>query len=276
MEQKFEELKKENNDQATEYAEFIKSSVNDGSYFKDAVGWYYFRYVSPICDRTLLIFGSIVAAVVLVCLFQMINGAFPLVQKVPIFIKSKDQSQYFPNLVEIKAKKGKANYDPQIETVDEAVLKYLVIDYVKSREEYNYSKAEIEEINKKFNHIRNNSDASEYRAFQLFMSKDNPESPILNFGQKVVKSIQIESFSFNKKVPQDFASKARDFLSNKIPTDAEVRFVAITKTNDEQEVTTEKKERFVAKIKFVFGGVDKSQTDNLNFMVSEYKLFKVQ
>ena len=55
-----------------------------------------------------------------------------------------------------------------------------------------------------------------------------------------------------------------------------MRFVAITKTNDEQEVTTEKKERFVAKIKFVFGGVDKSQTDNLNFMVSEYKLFKVQ
>ena len=38
-----------------EYNNFIKESVLNGKYFKDGREWYIFKYITPICDRALLI-----------------------------------------------------------------------------------------------------------------------------------------------------------------------------------------------------------------------------
>ncbi len=293
MEQKLEEAIKENNEEVVEYFKFIKAAVKDGSYFKDAQDWYFFRYVSPICDRTLLIFGAIIAAVVLYCLFQMVQGMFPLVQRVPIFIRSVDQAYYFPDLIALKPKekfvKGQEKFDPLITTVDEAVAKYLISTYVKEREGYDFSRAEIEDVNVKFNRIKNVSSASEYRAFQTIMSKDNPNSPILNFGLDVKKTVEVESVRFIKKESKDFKSKAKDFLKNIIPTEVEVRFITAVKTrNLEDGTSSEEKESYVAKVNFSFSGINKvekkegekegavKQKENINFIVNSYKLFVVK
>ena len=277
MDKRLSELARENNEEAKEYFEFIKDSVRDKSYFKDALDWYLFRYVSPICDRTILLFGTIVSAVVLYLLIQLISGAFPLVVKKPIFIKSYDQTQYFPSLVDLKPKKGKEGYDPEVKTVDEAYAKYLLSYYVKDREGYDFSKAEVEEVNKKFNHMRNLSSASEYRNFQVIMSKDNPTSPIRNFGINVVKTITIDSVKFIRVEGTDLASKARLYLTNNIPTKAEIRFTAITKTTDDDQNVTTEKERYLAKIDFTFGGIKKdSQNEPLDFAVNTYSLYKIK
>lgn len=277
MEQRLEELRKENNEEAAEYFQFIKSSVNDGSYFKDALNWYFFRYLTPICDRTLLIFGAIIAAVVFYFLLQMIQGAFPLVERIPVFVSAKDQASTFPSIVPLKPKKGTLNYDPAIATVDEAIAKYLLGIYVDDRESYDFSKAEIEDVNRKFARVRNVSSATEYKAFQLTMSKDNPASPIHSFGQNVQRVITIDSVRLIKKEPQDFASKARNFLSNKIPTEAEVRFTAVTRpvVSEESEMKSQK-EQYVAKINFEFEGAKKDEKGVLKFSVNSYKLFKVK
>lgn len=279
MEQKIEEVKNEDSDQAKEYLDFIKSSVADGSYFKDAINWYYFRYVTPICDRTMLIFGAILAAVVLYFLITMIQGAFPLVVKEPVFIRSKDQSLYFPELVGLKPKVGIQNYDPAIKTVDEAVAKYLVITYVKDRENYDFSKARIEDVNSKFNRIRNISSSDEYRNFQLVMSKDNPNSPIHDFGRDVVKTVKIESVKFAQKEAKNLLQRAHDFLINKVPNQAEIRFTATTRSVSSMGEISEDKQRYLAQITFDFDGVNKDEKNNggvLRFMVNDYKLFKVR
>ncbi len=276
MEQKLTEIKKENSEEVAEYLAFIKSSVDDGSYFKDALNWYFFRYVTPICDRTLLIFGAIVAAVVLFFLIQMVRSAFPLVERFPVFLYAKDQSLYFPNLIDLKPKKGEENYDQNIATVDEAVLKYLLTAYVKNREAYDFSKAEVEDVNKKFNRIRNLSTSQEYRNFQLVMSKDNSNSPINDFGQKVQKLVKIESVKLVKKQPKNFTNQAKEFLSSQIPTQAEVRFIATTKRAISDEEIKEESERYIAKINFTFDGIKKDQKGKLGFIVSSYKLFKVK
>lgn len=276
MAQRLEELVKNKDDQAKEYFDFIRSSVKDGSYFKDAMNWYFFRYINPICDRTLLIFGSIIAAVVLFFLVGMIQSAFPLVQRVPIFIQAKDQSLYFPHLVELKPKKNSPNYDPEARSLDEMISKYLIINYVKNREEFDYSKARIEDFNKKFNHIRNTSSVNEYQAFQAFMDKNNPTSPLNQFGKKVTKTIKIESLHFIRKEPKNFADKAMDYLTNKIPTEAEIRFVAITK-DFSSGIMQQENEKYIAKVNFNFAGAasnDKSK--NLDFTVNGYKLFKIK
>lgn len=277
MEQKLEEITKESQEEADEYFEFIKSSVANGSYFKDAVNWYFFRYVTPICDRTMLIFGAMLAAVVLYFLIQMVQSAFPLVEEVPVFIKAQDQSVSFPNLVALKPRKGEAGYDPSVKTVDEAVAKYLIATYVEDREGFDFSKAEIADVNNKFNRVRNTSSVAEYRVFQLIMSKDNPDSPINHFGQPVSKTVEIESVKLVQKESQSIAIKAREYLTNKIPTEAEVRFYTVTRVKSvESSTPTETRERFIVKVSFTFGGVNKEGHGMLNFNVNGYKLYKVK
>ena len=50
MEKKLEALAKEDKQAVDEYFEFVKEEVSQGRFFKDALDWYIFRYVSPICD----------------------------------------------------------------------------------------------------------------------------------------------------------------------------------------------------------------------------------
>lgn len=267
---------KDSNEESAEYFSFIKSSVDDGSYFKDALNWYFFRYVTPICDRTLLIFGAIVAAIVLFCLVQMVKSAFPLVEKVPVFLSAKDRSLYFPSLVNLKPKKGEKGHDQTIKTVDEAILKYLIVAYVENREGYDFSGAEVEDVNQKFNHVRNTSSSEEYSLFQAIMSKNNPNSPIRNFGQNVKKLIKVESVQLIKDQPKNFTNQAKEFLLNKIPTQAQIRFVATTKRVVSDSETKEESERYIVKISFIFDGVKKDDKAPLKFLVKKYKLFRVK
>ncbi len=262
-----------------EYYNTIKKTVADGSYFKDALDWYFFRYVTVVCDRTLLIFGGIIAAVVLYCLVEMLSNAFPLVVKEPVFVRSHDQSVYFPNLIHLKPKKKEKGYDPELQTVDEAVAKYLLSIYINDREGYDFSKAEIDDVNRKFNRIKNTSSDSQYQAFQLTMSKENPDSPIYNFGQNVVKDIKVESVHFLRKEETDFAQKALSYISVKIPTVAEVRFVATTTSFDQSGEAKVEKLRYLAKINFRFEGiskVEKGQRNVIKFIVNDYQLFKIK
>jgi type IV secretory pathway component VirB8 len=276
MEQKLTEAKAENNEEAIEYLGFIKSSVEDGSYFKDGLNWYFFRYVTPICDRTLLIFGAIIASVVLYCLVQMVRSAFPLVEEVPVFLAAADTSVSFPNLVNLKPRKDSPGYDQNILTVDEAVAKYLLEIYVKDRESYDFSKAEVEEVNRKFNRIRTLSSAEEYRVFQLIMSRDNPASPLNNFGQNIRRDVKIESVKLVRKEVVGFANQAKEFLQNVLPSEAEVRFIATTKTTDANEVTKDESERYITKISFDFAGAQKDKKKDLGFAVKGYKLYKIK
>ncbi len=273
--QDIEEIIIETEEEKEEYLKFIKSSVEDGVYFKDALNWYFFRYVTPICDRTLLIFGAIIASVVLFFLYQMIDSALPLVEKVPVFVAAQDQSVSFPNIITLKPKKGEDGYDQEIKTVDEAVIKYLLTVYIKDRESYDFSKAEAEDVNRKFNRLKNLSSAEEYRNFQLIMSPDNPESPIKNFGQPVNKFANVESVRFIRKEAAGFANQAKIFLSNQIPSEAEVRFSTVLKTASDQGAK-EEKERYLAKVKFDFESVKKDQKGSIKFTVNSYKLFKIK
>jgi len=278
MEKKLLESVKENNSEdLKEYFDFVKASVADKSYFKDGLDWYCFRYLKPVCDRTFLIFGSLISVVIFYFLIEMIKSSYPLVEKKPIIVYAKDQTTYFPNLVELKPKDDELNYDPNIKTIDQALSKYLVGFYIKERESFDFSAGTLDSVNKKFNRIRNLSTLEEYRAFQLFMSKDNPNSPIQYFGKNVTRTVTIDSVRFiDQAVESDFASKAKDFLVNKIPTYAEVRFTTTTKTMKSEYESEDVREKFLVKVDFLFEGANKEQKGDLNFVVKEYKLFRVR
>ncbi len=267
-----EELKNEDKEQLDEYFKFIKDSVKDKSYFKDAMDWYYLRYVNPLCDRTIMAFAAIIAAVSFYFLVQIISNTFPLVEKVPIVIKDHDSSIYRPVIRELKDKNVK-----EIANVDELVAKYLVSSYVIDRESYDYRKSEVRDVNIKFNRIKNVSSYGEYKNFQLFMSKDNANSPLNNFGRDVYRTTEISSVVFAKAKNEDYYSKFKNFFTTKIPTEAEIRFTTITHTAKLDGGEDQIRENFLVKIKFDFAGLNReAKSGVLNFVVNDYKLYKIK
>ena len=274
MDNRIEELRKEGYEEVDEYLTYVKSTVADKSYFKDALDWYFFRYISPNCDRTYLVFGALLGALILFYLFEMYSGAYPLVQKVPIFINANENAEVFPYVYPLKIAVSKENSDKNF-TADEIVAEYLVKKYVETRESYDFSKAEVSEVNDKFNQIRNTSSGDEYRTYQMFMSKDNPDSPIQNFGKNISRSIAIDSVRIIKKDTGNALDKAKEFIVAKVPTEAEVRFIATTKTIDNTGAQ-ETKDIFFAKVAFDFPGIDRNKKDDIKFIVKSYRLFKLK
>lgn len=265
------DLKELNSEDKAKYHEYVKFLVKEGDYFKDATDWYFLKYVTPFCHRTLLIFAAIISIVVLFYLYGMIQIIYPLKEEVPIYITAKDQSLYFPHLVSLNLKQ-----DPDVSNVDEAVAKYLLSVYVKDREGYDYSKARIEDINTKFRRLKNTSSPSQYREFQMFMSKDNSDSPIYQFGKEVSKEIKIKSVVFDREKEKNATSKASRFLKFYLPSEAKVYFTANTYSTKE-DVTKKDSQDYVAHISFDFGGANKTKEKvPVQFMVNNYQLFKIK
>jgi len=276
MQKRIVDAYKENDEEALEYLHSVKSHVENGGFFKDSLSWYFFKYLTPICDRTLLVFGACISMVVLFLLYEMVKISFPLVEEKPIFVSAKDPSLYFPNLIHLKPKEGELGYDRNVETVDEAVLKYLVGFYVENRESFDFSEAKVEDVNKKFEYLRQLSTAEEFKRFQAVMSKDNPESPINFFGKNVIKYIKIESIKMIKEESDNVAIRAKDFIISKIPTSAEVRFVLTTRVFASKIDYKEKSQRYLAKMRFRFGGISVNSKDKkLDFSVNSYRLFRI-
>ncbi len=289
MEKKLEEIIKNDKQAVDEYFDFIKEEVNNGRYFKDALDWYLFRYVAPICDRTMLIIGAILSVIICYIVFGIIKISFPLVIKDPIIISAKDQSKYLPHLIELKPKSQKPNYDPYIKNIDEAIAKYLITIYVKDRETYNFSKASIEDVNVKINRIKNVSSNVEFKNFQNFFSEENPYSPIQNFGKNIKKTIDIIDFKFikdDRKKNENNLSKIINFFNIEMPTQAQIKFDATVTIDDEFGESKYINEKYLVKVKFNFKPVQKIKNPDeknknkeeykLKFMVENYKLFRVK
>jgi len=271
MENKSQELSKEESEQLAEYHSFVKESAIDGTYFKDALDWYLLRYVSPLCDRTIMLFVAIIGAISLFFLIQIIDGLFPLVEKVPIVIRSKDQSLYTPFIKTLRSEQNKGL------SVDDAIAKYLLSIYVNDRESYDYRKSEVEDVNRKFNRLKNTSSYGEYKNFQLFMSKDNANSPLNEFGHNIYRTVEIKDVTFVTNQQKDYYLKLKTFFSSVLPTEAEVRFTMVIHNFDEGNNEKTSRENYLAKIKFNFSGADRNaKTGIMNFAVNSYKLYKIK
>ncbi len=257
----------------------IKAKVEDGEYFKDALDWYFFRYLTPICDRTLLILSGAIFTIIILLIIEMIENTYPLVETFPIFYEAKDQANYNTKLIQLKTARISNDFieeDRQL-SVDESVAKYLISHYIKEREGFNFKTAEISDVNTKLSKMQNLSSAQEYKNFLAFIDRSNSLSPLNFFGQNVEKRIEIESFNYIRKSPKNLAEKAKEYIATSMPSRAEVKFSAETiKVNVETGETVRKKELFLVKIGFFFAGIDKDNVGNLEFIVNDYQLFRVK
>jgi type IV secretory pathway component VirB8 len=260
-----------------EYNNFIKESVMNGKYFKDGREWYIFKYITPICDRALLII-SIFTVFIIIYMIQTIGSSmYPIKVSQAIFIPPQDLSLYQVSIAHIKPKRGDPNFDPEIQTFDESILKYLISNYIKNRESFDFRSGLVEDVNKKFNQIKSNSTFREYKNFQLIMSKNNKNSPIHNFGKNVKKEISINSIKFTRKEGRNAFEKALFYIANSPPLEADVDFTAITTSINDINEKNKIYERFLVKIKYDYQQIFKNDKQpSIGFNVNQYVLFRVK
>ena len=259
-------MKELTSEQQKEYNQFIKETVTDGSYFEDAKDWYIFRYVYPICERTILFFIAIFASFIAYILIVTIIESLPMKQDVAIMIRPKDQSRYLPVIKSLKD-------SIELRNIDEAVTKYLLVNYIQKREGFDFRQNNLEDLNDQLNYIKNNSSIQEYKKFQRFLSKSNKNSPINYFGKDFQRIVDIESVSFVRD-QDNFVNKARDFIEVKIPKEVKIKYRIITKINSKNVLS----KKYLVKIKFKFSGINTNKTSKskLDFIVNEYKIYRIK
>lgn len=260
-----------------EYNKFIQENIQNNKYFEDAKDWYFFRYVSPICDRTYLFIAIAILFSLMFVIYKINLAIFPLRIVQPIYIQAKnDIGPYDVNLVKLKPKKGEANYDRNVENFDDSIIKFLLVKYIKDREEFDFRKGDVTDLNLKYSLIKNNSSFLEYKNFQKIMSKENRSGPIQYFGKNYFKTVVINNIRFYRKEPANIAQKLLYFIISPIPYQADIRFQGILHYIDDYGNNISTIENFIAKINYEYQAIYKNDFQpNLNFMVNKYTLYKI-
>lgn len=262
----------EQNQISEEYSQIIKESVESGDFYKESIKWYIFQYIRPIVDRNNMVLFFLIGVFTTYILYIMIEDTLPLVEEFPVIIKEKNTSLYNPVIRKLK----KNNKNDNKLSVDEAILKKLITNYIQNRESFDFSDANVEDINKKFNQIKNNSSFLEYKNFQQLMDKSNPSSPIVFFGKNIKKTIDITGLKFIMKSKRgNFISQ---FFTTRVPEKAEVRFKAKIVATDQDNKSQKTLQNYFVKIDFDYQEVDRDSSElrRIGFIIKKYELFEVK
>lgn len=136
------------------------------------------------------------------------------------------------------------------EVYDEAIAKYFLALYVRTREGYSYAARSVI-----FDHVQIMSGPEVQTEFAAHYNASNPDSPQYIFGKKTKAEVQIRSVSF---------------LDDGL---AQVRFYRVTKNEDED---LERRSQWVATLTYTFDGqAEISSQDRminpLGFVVTDYR-----
>jgi type IV secretion system protein VirB8 len=181
-------------------------------------------------------------ASVIACAGVVAVAALAPLKSVEPFVIRVDQSTGVPEVMT-------ALTDGQ-EDYDEAVAKYFLALYVRTREGYSYAARSVI-----FDHVQIMSGPEEQDAFSALYNASNPDSPQYLFGKKTRAEVDIRSISF---------------LDDGL---AQVRFYRITKNEDED---LERRSQWVATLTYTFDSqAEISSQDRminpLGFVVTDYR-----
>lgn len=251
-----------------DYKDSIKSSVSNGTYFKDAFDWYCVKYLKSIVDRTFFIFLSIMGIIIIYCVVKIVTSILPLKEDIFIAIREKDLTKYQTTIHDLSKSK-------EAKSTDESILEYLLCNYVKERESHNYKSANIEDVNVKLKKIENNSSADVFNEFKYFMSAEYENGPYYYFGQNVETSIKIDSFKFIRAERTKMIDKIIDYFNVRLmPIKAEVFYTLNTKIGD--KVTSERKKAILS---FKFTGIEYDEETGkylpVKFVVTNYENYSL-
>tara|TARA_B110000259_G_scaffold59887_1_gene70817 strand:+ start:6237 stop:7031 length:795 start_codon:yes stop_codon:yes gene_type:complete len=251
------------------YNDYVTTMVDKNLYFKDSLEYYLSRYVTIRCQRTCLIIILLFASLILYILTFEIIKLLPIKQPLPILISAKDTTKYYPSIKSLRK-----SYDAEVISINDMVARYLVENYVKQRESYDFRTGDISDINNKLEFIRNNSSSKEYRNFKKLFDRSSPLSPVRFFGKNSYSEVSVVSVSFVKEKNKNLIKIAQDFLYINLAKEAVVDY-KITRYVGNKKISSNKR----VAISFSFLGINEKSgglKKKLNFTVNNFVNLKIR
>jgi type IV secretory pathway component VirB8 len=223
-----------------EYLE-VAELVRTGEYFRESHNIYDNLIHDPMAERYLYVFITGLSFLILAIALIAMQGLYPLKHSVPFIVGSDSLSEDIPGIRSLLDVKGQ---DP-----DEALINYLVYNYVRSWEEY-----DIDKLDLYLNGIETQSTEEVVEEYKALIDPRNPKSPITLYQRHSEKSIKI----LNSKLYQSNEDYTMDVLF-----ESTVRGKSRVK-----------RARWQAKVTFVYSGIeidqDTGKIDPISFVVTEY------
>lgn len=165
----------------------IAEKIRDGSYFTDASSWYAGKYLYPVTERSMMFAFTIATLLALIPIASLLNTSIQTNNTIPFPIYVADSTSHFSVI------KPLAQSDESAQT---AIARYLITDYIKSREEYIYKNVSGEKLKRLLKKIKSSSAKQVLNEYVSYMSENNPYSPLTRYKDRINRFIEIKSLSF--------------------------------------------------------------------------------
>jgi len=168
--------------------ERINLEIENGTYYRKARDWYSELFHRPISDRSFYILVILLAVIDMYLAIDSFSAIFPI--SPPTFFTTYSDD-VFVDLPIIKKLS-----DSEKEDKNTAVMQFFIVNYLKSREEYDLPKYEF-----RYRNIWSNSDKRVFDEYKTQIDANNVASPYhrySNNAKKIVKEITLLNHSKNK------------------------------------------------------------------------------
>lgn len=171
--------------------EDINREIEDGTYFQAGRQWYSRLFHAPMAERSyfiIIIFLAIVNGYFAVVSFM---GVFPISPRIPFFAYSDNVWEDLPSINRI-AEGGHENKN-------EAVMKFLLKNYVINRESYDLKLYEL-----RYRNIWSQSSKPVFNRYSVTMDAGNPYGPYQLYSNKSRRVVTVDSvdYSYDRNVFQ--------------------------------------------------------------------------
>lgn len=146
------------------------------------INWYADKYQSVLVWRNWLLIIVLLCLLGVLAMTLLMHAFVPTKTVKPFVIQIDEQT----GVTEVVTGKKYKEY-----TANEALIKFFSMRYIYARENYNFQFVqENDEV------IRVMSAPEVYLLFKQEVDAENPESPFVRFGTRIVRKVTLKSFSF--------------------------------------------------------------------------------
>lgn len=154
--------------------------IRSGEFFRESRTLYDFTVHDPMSERYLYLLITVISIFSLVIAMIAAQGLQPLKREVPFAISTTNLVDELPHIQSLLDYKGE---DP-----NQALLRFMVENYVVLREEYN-----IDFFDRNVSGVKSQSSEDVYKEMEKFLDPRNPDSPITLYQRHSKRKITLVS-----------------------------------------------------------------------------------
>lgn len=163
----------------------IENIYNNGIYYQHGLNYFIKDKCYCLIAYNWLIVIIILLLVMILSMYSHITSMLPISQTIPFVIYVDFDIDQKRALI-----KKLSTENTNQKSMNEAISQYIIVQYVKNREEYDYKNLERQSLI-----VKNNSFFQVYKDFVRSFDLRNKESPILKYKNKVKITVDILSIS---------------------------------------------------------------------------------